>query len=209
MARPILHTRYRADVSFGGKLAPTLSKIKRRLKDRTALNAALATDAASKTRAWIRQAAESRHTTAQALGATPTGYLLKRARDVEARHDAKAADVIIKGAIFARTLRDVTITPRKAKYLTIPVHKEAYGKRARDFTDLIVKSSKKGGGKFLCRKGRGKKLVPLFMLVKSVTLPRDTGLLPTEKHFAKWAEAVAKQFLRDLLKSPDSFTVLA
>jgi hypothetical protein len=206
MARPIKHTRYVADVSFGGKLAPTLSALKKRLKNREGLNAELATDAASKTRKWIREAAESRHTTAQALGASPTGYLLKRARDVEARHDAKVADVIIKGAIFARVFRDVEITPKKAKYLTIPVHKEALGKRARDFDNLIVKSSKKTGAKFLCRKGRGKALIALFMLVKRSLLPQDAGLLPSQKHFTRWAEAKAKEYLREFLKSPQNFT---
>lgn len=201
MARPIKHTRYVAPVATVDKATPFLAKLKRRLKDRSGLHAALASDAAARTRRWIREAAQTRHVTAQALGATPTGYLGKRAREVEARHDAKNADVVIKGAIFARVFRDVLVLPRRAKMLTIPVHKDAYGKRARDFQNLILRRSKKTGAYFLCRRGRGRSLVPLFMLAKRALLPQDAGLLPTSKHYARWAEAVARQFAKDMLKA--------
>lgn len=201
MARPIQHTRYVADVQIGGKLAPTLARLKRRLKDRRDLHAALASDAASRTRRWIRDAAQTRHVTAQALGATPTNYLGKRAAAVEARHDAAVADVVIKGAIFARVFRDVLVLPRRAKMLTIPVHKDSYGKRARDFENLVMKTSKKTGAIYLARKSKGGKLTPLFLLAKQALLPQDAGLLPTSKHYAKWSEAIAKQWLRDLLKA--------
>ena len=200
MARPIKHTRYFADVSFGGKLAPTLSKVKRRLKDRTALHEALADDAATRTRRWIRDAASTRHETANALGASPTQYLSKRAAAVEARHDAKAAGVVIKGAIFARVLRDVVIVPKRARMLTIPVHRDSYGKRAGDFGKLVAKKAKDGKATFLCRR-KGGRLEALFMLVKSSVLPRDAGLLPSDKHYAKWAEAVAREWLKNVQRS--------
>lgn len=202
MARPVLHTRYVADVSFGGKLAPTLSKLKRRLKDRTDLNADLARESAAQTRRWIRTAAQTRHVTAQGLGAAPTQYLEKRARDVEARSDAKAADVLIKGAIFARVFREVLVLPRRAKMLTIPVHKDAYGKRARDFQNLVAIRSKKTGQTYLVRRGRGKQVTPMFLLAKRALLPQDAGLLPTQKHYAKWSEAVARDWMQRLLDAP-------
>lgn len=63
-----------------------------------------------------------------------------------------------------------TITPKKAQYLTVPVHPNAVGKRARDFDDLFFYEAK-SGEKFLMRdKGQGG-IEPYFWLTKSVKIP--------------------------------------
>lgn len=49
---------------------------------------------------------------------------------------------------ITRAYRDLHITPKKSKYLTIPLHRSAYGKRATEFSDLFV-VTKKDGKKFL------------------------------------------------------------
>lgn len=48
-----------------------------------------------------------------------------------------------------RAYHDVTILPRIRKSLTIPMNKEAYGRRATEFNDLFV--AKKNGKAFLAR----------------------------------------------------------
>lgn len=198
MARPVLHTRHIIDAAFVDKATPVLKLLKKNLDDRTELNAQLAETAKVNTRRWIRAAASSRHTMANELGATPTGYLEKRARDVDSESSKAVARVIVKGAIFARVSGPVTILPKRAKMLTIPIAKESYGKRASDFNNLFFKTSKKSGKSFLVRKV-GRRIQPLFMMVKSVTLPQDAGLLPGDKEYAQWSEATASKYIRDLL----------
>lgn len=198
MARPIQHTRYLIDATYTDEATPVLALLREHLTDRKPLHAAIAEDAKVRTRRWIRAAAEQRHTTAEALGAQPTGYLGKRAREVESSHDNNGGRITVKGAIFARVFRPVVVTPKRAKLLTIPVAREAYGKRARDFDNLVFKKSKKTGNTFLARKhGRG--LRALFVLLKSVTLPQDAGLLPNDAQFGQWAEAVAREHIKQLL----------
>ena len=198
MARPILHTRYLVDAAFVDKATPVLALLKKNLDDRTGLHQMLTETAKVNTRRWIRLAAQTRHSMANELGATPTGYLEKRARDVEGESTKATSRIIVKGAIFARVTGPVTILPKRAKMLTVPISKDSYGKRAADFDNLFFKFSKKTGKSFLVRKV-GRRIQPLFMLLKSATLPQDAGLLPGNKEYAQWSEAAAIKYLRDLL----------
>lgn len=203
MARPILHTRRIIDAAFIDKATPVLKLLKQNLDDRTELHAQLAETAKVNTRRWIRAAAASRHTMANELGATPTGYLEKRARDVDSESSKAVSRVIVKGAIFARVFGPVSVLPKRARMLTVPIAKESYGKRAADFDNLFFKTSKKSGKSFLARKV-GRRIQPLFMLLKSATLPQDVGLLPGDKEYAAWAEATATKYIRDLLANQPS-----
>lgn len=76
-----------------------------------------------------------------------------------------------------------TITPKRAKALTVPVHVKAYGKRAADFPDLVY-IPRRGAGKdailamVKARKGKGGSLmragaqiIPYFVLKRSVKIP--------------------------------------
>lgn len=71
------------------------------------------------------------------------------------------------------------ITAKRAEYLTVPIHPKAKGKRARDFNDLFMITTKTGN-KFLVRKiGRGKykgELEFLYWLTKSVKIPERSFL---------------------------------
>lgn len=68
----------------------------------------------------------------------------------------------------------MTIIPKRARSLTIPLIPEAKGKRAKDFPDLFFYKPKGEDHAFLARKrGRGKsaRIENVFLLVKSVTIP--------------------------------------
>ena len=71
------------------------------------------------------------------------------------------------------------ITPKKSKYLTVPIHPKAKGKKAGEFKDLICIESK-NGNKFLIRrikKGKFKGSVEfLYWLTKSVKIPERAFL---------------------------------
>lgn len=67
-----------------------------------------------------------------------------------------------------------TITPKKAKYLTVPIHPDSVGKKARDFPDLFVFTAA-SGEKFLAR-GKGDDLQFYFWLTPKVVIPERSFL---------------------------------
>jgi hypothetical protein len=58
----------------------------------------------------------------------------------KARNNTGIVDVNVPGV--TRAYHDLIITPKRAKSLTIPIHKASYGKRAREFNDLFVIKTK-------------------------------------------------------------------
>lgn len=174
---------------------PILAALQRELKDRKPLNDYMAAAAEAGTRMHIRSAATQRHTTAQALGARPTGYLTKRAELVEGKGTAEGVELNITGAIFKRTFGPVTVRPVAKKMLAIPMRAEAYGRRPGEFGDLFVFRAKQGR-LFLARRAGEGRLQFLFLLKRVVVLPQDRGLLPTDAQFGQLMELGARGYLR-------------
>lgn len=79
---------------------------------------------------------------------------------------------------ITRAYRDLHIRPIHSKHLTIPMHTSAYGKKAREFNDLIY-IKKKNGRRFLVQKN-GSNLVFMYFLANKVDQPRDPRLMPTD-----------------------------
>ena len=184
-------------VATWGKSTPILKLLKQKLDDLTDLNESIALGTEEMIRLWIIDAAPSRHTVAQALGAEPTGYLTRAAEQTTSTFTDSTVTVTVKGEIFKRWKRDVEVLPRRAKMLTMPVNAEAYGRTAREFKDLRIAKSKKGTLFLVRDKGRGKNKTTeaLFMLLPRATLPRDADLLPGPKRRAETAERVARDYI--------------
>lgn len=74
--------------------------------------------------------------------------------------------------MYARMMREGgEIRPRNAKFLTIPVHKLSYRKRASDFAGRTrVELYPSGKGMIFLKRERAED-IPLFALVKKVTIP--------------------------------------
>lgn len=144
-------------------------------------------------------AAPSRHTTAQRLGAKATGYLTRRANAVESSYSGSTATVTLGGEaeIFARAFGPVTVNARAGKMLTIPWRAEAYGRRAGEFSDLFIVRSKRGNA-FLARRD-GKLLQFVYLLKRSVSLPEDRGLLPSDEQYVQITEQAAVEFIQEKL----------
>ena len=143
------------------------------------------------TRSHIATAAQTRHKTATRLGASPTQYLLNKASSVEAIGAPGRVLLSVSGEIFKRTFEPVTVSAVNAKMLTIPIAAESYGKRAGEFGKLFVFTAKTGKqSSFLARKVDGK-MEFLFLLKKTVVLPQDRGLLPSEEDIFKAVEQTA------------------
>ena len=85
-------------------------------------------------------------------------------------------DVDVPGV--SRAYHDIDIRPRNRQYLTIPMHREAFGKKAPDFNDLFV-VKKKDGKAFLARNDGGN-LSMMFFLAKHVHKRMNTSIMPTD-----------------------------
>lgn len=144
----------------------------------------------------ITRASATRHKTAARLGATPTGYLERLAGAVESSPAPGGGGVRMRlqGEIFKRAFDEVQVTAQEADMLTIPWHEEAYGRRAREFDNLFVYQSKRGQA-FLARPAGKGRLDFLYLLKKSVTLPQDRGLLPSEAAYLAEAERIAQVYV--------------
>jgi hypothetical protein len=157
----------------------------------------LADDFEILTREHITRASTTRHKTAARLGAPVTGYLEKLAtsgESVRAQGSPGQVRITLQGEIFKRSFGAVTVTAKQASMLTIPWSAPAYGRRAREFSDLFVFKSKRGAA-FLARRIDKSKIEFLYLLKKSVTLPQDRGLLPSEEDFLAVVEKAAKKYV--------------
>lgn len=62
----------------------------------------------------------------------------------------------------------------KAQYLTVPVHPDAYGRKASSFPDLFCIKSKKGN--LLLVKSEGDSIIPYYWLTKEIKIPERAFL---------------------------------
>ncbi len=101
----------------------------------------------------------------------------------ESRLNEGVVDVNVPGV--SRAYHDIDIRPRNRQYLTIPMHREAFGKKAPDFNDLFV-VKKKDGSAFLA-KNDGGNLSMMFFLAKHVHQRMNTSIMPTDNELASVA----------------------
>lgn len=153
----------------------------------------------------------SRHKTADRLGASHTKHYENAAGRVVLRDVSEDKAVIEVGNTpgLSRAFHDLHITPKRAKWLTIPMHRSAYGFRVADLRGIGHKIFRPGKARILAetttltetytdKSGKTRKrakLRPLYALVKSVTVPQDKGLLPQPKEIREWAIGDAENFL--------------
>ena len=101
----------------------------------------------------------------------------------ESRLNEGVVDVDVPGV--SRAYHDIDIIPRTRQYLTIPMHREAFGKKAPDFNDLFV--VKKKDGKAFLAKNDGGNLAMMFFLTKHVHQRMNTSIMPTDNELASVA----------------------
>lgn len=166
----------------------------------------------------------TRHRVADRLGAAHSHYLeYASGRAGGVTKDGDTQDVIVKDPTessvtisirntpgLRRAFHDLTIVPRRAKALTIPLHRISYNKGVKDLrgeghdlfrlgksnvlaeNDGTTETYTDENGKKRKRKG----VRPLYCLVRRAVVPKDTGLLPTREDYANWGRKAVKGFLR-------------
>lgn len=75
-----------------------------------------------------------------------------------------------------RAYHDVTILPRKAKALAIPIHPAAFGKSPKDFSSLFIPKDK---AILAMSAGKGR-LIPMFALARRAFQRQDPSLMPSD-----------------------------
>jgi hypothetical protein len=179
-----------------------LDRIAGSIEQRIEMNTRIAADAEIFVKARGKETAAKEHRTANRLGAVPTGHLSDAYEGIDGRAGAEKAELLIQGASRLRAaFGTYVLTPKNAKFLTIPMHRDAYGKRARELDDLFV-ISRPGKALMLARRTeagpsptqrfltrqrptvRRRERNPdqgievMYVLVKTATIPVDEGLIP-------------------------------
>ena len=99
-------------------------------------------------------------------------------------------EISIDAAGISRAYRDVIISPRGRKRLTIPLHREAYGKKPEDIPGLFGVKDKDA---LFVKKGQG--LVAMYALVNRVIQKRDESMMPSDSSFKS---VLGKRFIDEV-----------
>ena len=147
----------------------------------------------------------TRHKVADRLGAPHSKFFEDApGRTVLEGVGEKGATVTIKNTPgLSRAFHDLVIRPKRARALTIPIHRIAVHKRVADLRrEGIAVFRPKGTNILADTSGEGKdaRIRPLYALVGKAVVPQDEGLLPTKAQIRDRMEDIAEAFFleRDL-----------
>lgn len=172
------------------------------LTDRTGIHEHIGERASELTRSHLVAIAQSRHKTAQKLGATPSGFWGQGAEKTTSVADAEKATVTINQPGIGRAAHDVDILPGGGKkYLTLPAIAAAYNKKATTVPDLTMMIRWKDGQRRAIALGQkaGEQFTVWYWLVKSVRQKQDRTLLPSDEEFRLAALAGIRDSIDALL----------
>lgn len=149
----------------------------------------------------IERLGRTRHRSAQALGAEPTGHYERAAADVTAEVQGTLGVVTIPIAGFSRAFHDVTIRPRDKRALTIPIAAEAYGRTAVEMQSSGWTLFRPRGSRALFGSRPGVfGALPLYALVSVVHQAQDRTLLPSDDELGAAAEDGVRTYLREAMR---------
>lgn len=186
------------EIRVEGKAGAFLAKLHEQLggAGRKNLEESAAKSVAALVQKHLFALGNDRHDTAKKLGAKPTNVIGSTAENVSVRQDDNTTAVVVPHRMFRRAFQNVTIAPRIAKALAIPVAGAAYDKAPRSFSDLFIWKRKRGtdgdddsGNAFLARRN-GDALQLLYLLYKGrITQKQDRSLLPDADELAQAAKS--------------------
>lgn len=136
------------------------------------------------------------HVSAARLGATPTGHMEKGARATHFTATSDRAEVIIPIAGLSRAFKPLTITPRNAAALTLPVSSHSYGKRVGELRANGWNIFRPKGRDILMGALGDDEAVPLYVLKKRVQLKQDRSLLPSDAELGRTASTAILRYIQ-------------
>ena len=132
---------------------------------------------------------------------TPNRLGGKRTHFYRQAGDATAYALTKDGAVVSinkkgvrQRLKGGTITPKNATWLTIPIHRDAHGKRAREFDNLFPVKG------VLARPKGDDDIEPIFALKKKVKQKPDPIVIPSDKAIAATARQTVFNTVETILK---------
>jgi hypothetical protein len=145
-----------------------------------------------------RTSSQTKHNTANRLGAKPTGHLENEYNGIGSSSDETAASLWIPGSGRLRAaFGSYTVRPTGGRqYLTIPVAAEAYGHRASEIPGLVPMRVGPKKTPILARPD-GDRITTYFLLAKEASIPEDTGLIPFADLYAEAADAAELYLLEE------------
>lgn len=169
----------------------TIELLRRLGSRRRELNEMIGEGAALITRTHLAQIAQTRHKTATALGANPTGHFKEAAESVNVAASGAGAELRIshRGGL-TRAVRDVRILPTGGRRaLTLPIHALAYGRRVKEVERELGQKlfrpyyddGKRAGA--LAARAPGGELLWLYALRSSTFQKQDRSLLPSDEEY--------------------------
>jgi len=186
-------------IDLEDSISGILAAVGASLDDRTLLNDKIGQDELTLVQEHLKALSYDRHDSANRLGAQPSGFWENAAGQTTLHADAQQAVVSVKHPGIGRALHDVTIVPGAGKqYLTLPLLAVAYNQRAAGLDNLFVIRSHESA-LFLARHEDADKesgLEILYLLVRSVLLPQDRTLLPTDEEFEFTALRAAQEYFQ-------------
>lgn len=193
------------------KLSPALRYVAERLEGAGRIEASheMGVDVQVLVVDHLTDLANSRHDTANRLGASPSGFL-GQAADAAAAAGVVVADeggvsLSIRHPAVARAFRPIQIEPKRGKALAIPLAAMAYNRRPREWgaSELFVWKSKTTGNAFLARRQQDKNapLDLMYLLVRSVTQAQDRSLMPSDDAINSAAARGITRYIRRTLQA--------
>ena len=180
------------------------ARLKRRLAIATPatmreLNRTIGIKVLERVKDFLARMSWTRHKVANRLGAPKSPfYEHAPGRTVLERIDEHGATIAIRNTPgLSRAYHDLHITPKRARALTIPIHRIAKDSSVRELREkghVLFRLPK--SNVLAERSGTGKRarVRPLYALCESVTVPRDPGLLPSRAALRGWAKEAAEAF---------------
>lgn len=167
------------DVDVSGFDGTGIDRIEAALTKRAPLHSKIARDAETFTKQFGREKSAGEHRTASALGAKPTGHLSKAYAGIQSESDESSGRLLVPRASRLRAaFGSYVLTPKSSKYLTIPVARESYGRRAGEMDDLTFLRVGPRKTAILARKDNNGNLETMYVLVTSVDVKEDASLIP-------------------------------
>lgn len=218
------------DIGQEDSISSLLAHVIDRMADPIDLHGALSHDVRILVNNHLAQIYDTRHETADKLGAEQTGHWEDPTSYTSEEADSERGTVTIHKAGIGRAAHDVTITPGEGhEWLALPLLAEAYGQRAYRMPDLFFVQPKGkdyallgrrlptgegtdsdhddhdayDAGDGIKRATRGKKeseVSWLYLLVTSVLQTQDRSLLPSDDEIMTTARIAAGEYIGRLMK---------
>ena len=196
MSEVTTSVRYGYSINLPQKFSAWLRSIENGEARRSILSRAASRVSELVRRHITETAAPTHHATADRLGANRTGFLEEGARSGVTPHaTSDEAEVLIRVPGISRAFRDLTVTPKNANALTIPLDALSYSRRASEVRALGWSIFRPKGKNVLMGTKDGETKT-LYALVKSAHLRQDRGLLPDDEEISSTAKLSIKQYLQ-------------